>query len=109
MQSDLTMTKEQILQELEFCIEGYSDFRDGKIGIGCFSNYVSALACVKREIEMGLVETEKKELILNEKVMTIKGYEKEYRSFISKYLSHDKDIQDFVKSIYEMTGMVFGV
>ena len=25
------MTKEQILQELEFCIEGYSDFRDGKI------------------------------------------------------------------------------
>ena len=40
------MTKEQILQELEFCIEGYSDFIEGKIGIGCFSNYVSALACV---------------------------------------------------------------
>ena len=56
------MTKEQILQELEFCIEGYSDFRDGKIGIGCFSNYVSALACVKREIEIGLVEMEEKEL-----------------------------------------------
>ena len=61
-ESDLTMTKEQILQELEFCIEGYSDFRDGKIGIGCFSNYVSALACVKRDIEIGLVEMEDKEL-----------------------------------------------
>jgi len=57
------MTKEQILQELEFCIEGYSDFRDGKIGIGCFSNYVSALACVKREIEIGLVEREGERVI----------------------------------------------
>ena len=61
-ESDLTMTKEQILQELEFCIEGYSDFRDGKIGIGCFSNYVSALACVKRDIEMGLADKIKEEI-----------------------------------------------
>ena len=56
------MTKEQILQELEFCIEGYSDFRDGKIGIGCFSNYVSALACVKRYIEIGLMDKIKEEI-----------------------------------------------
>ena len=59
---ELNMTKEEILQELEFCIEGYSDFRDGKIGIGCFSNYVSALACVKREIEIGLVDKIKEEI-----------------------------------------------
>ena len=55
------MTKEQILQELEFCIEGYSDFRDGKIGIGCFSNYVSAWS-VKRDIEIGLVDKIKEEI-----------------------------------------------
>ena len=45
------MTKSEILEELEFCIQGYSDFVDGKIGLGAFSNYVTVLSMIKQNIE----------------------------------------------------------
>lgn len=42
-----------------------------------------------------------KEVILQEKIMTIHKYEKEYRNFISKYLYDDVEIKEFVTNIYK--------